>query len=110
MVNGDFRGVHPRAWVAASALLKFIEDLEELDRTRSGEATLQSMSPGEFDLTIRTADALGHLLVTASVAHARYVGSKPIRIRDSAAISFELDSSLLGDTVSSFRGLSADIA
>jgi hypothetical protein len=51
------------AWIHSSELRAFSRDLELLDRTRQGTATLNSMSPGELVLTIAFADSAGHPVV-----------------------------------------------
>jgi hypothetical protein len=107
IANPGFQGTQPRAWVAASTLEQFVGQLEQLDRSRKGEATLQATSPGEFELAIRSIDSLGHLMVEAEVGRYSLVGNRPTRVMDIARVSFELDPSLLGETLESFRRLSA---
>ena len=50
--KGDYRGVNPQVWVAANTLDEFVGQLEQLDQSRKGAATLQAISPEEFILTI----------------------------------------------------------
>jgi len=39
-----FSGRHPSVWISRSDLAAFLRELRELDRTRRGEARLESMS------------------------------------------------------------------
>lgn len=50
-------------WIAEADIEKFLLDLETLDKNRSGQAVLESMSPGELQLTFQAIDNLGHLSV-----------------------------------------------
>ena len=51
-------------WLSDEDIGKFLVELDALDRSRKGEATLKSMSPGEMTLTFRPIDNLGHLSVS----------------------------------------------
>src|SRR5688572_3475797 len=51
-------------WVNDEGIEKFLVELSSLDESRTGEATLESMSPGIMKLTFKPIDDLGHLSVT----------------------------------------------
>ena len=51
-------------WLSDTNIEKFIVDLGSLDKYRKGQATLESMSPGEMQLTFKPIDSLGHLSVS----------------------------------------------
>jgi hypothetical protein len=51
-------------WLSDTDIEKFLIELDALDRFRKGEATLESMSPGEMTLTFKPIDNLGHLSVS----------------------------------------------
>ena len=48
-------------WIAQDRWHTFHRALEALDRTRQGQAVLESQSPGELRLCVRSLDRLGHL-------------------------------------------------
>ena len=48
-------------WLSDSDIEKFLFELDILDKSRKGQATLESMSPGEMTLTLKPIDVLGHL-------------------------------------------------
>ena len=50
-------------WLSSSDIEKFLSELSILDEHRKGQVTLESMSPGELELTIKAIDNLGHLSV-----------------------------------------------
>ena len=50
-------------WISEEDIDTFILGLENLDKTRNGQAELQSMSPGELNLLFKAIDNLGHLAV-----------------------------------------------
>jgi hypothetical protein len=48
-------------WVELRALVAFSEQLRVLEERRQGSASLESMSPGELQLQIRSTDRAGHM-------------------------------------------------
>jgi hypothetical protein len=48
-------------WLSEADMEQFLVELEALDKNRTGQAILESMSPGELKLTFRAIDSLGHL-------------------------------------------------
>jgi hypothetical protein len=50
-------------WLGETDIEKFLVDLETLDKDRAGQAVLESMTPGELELTFQAIDNLGHLSV-----------------------------------------------
>lgn len=56
------------AWVLGPAMDEFLAELRRLYDTFSGDAHLESMSPGEIDLHIRRGDAAGHVRVDGRIA------------------------------------------
>ena len=55
-------------WVATEAWRAFTEGLTQLEAARQGEATLESMSPGELVLTIGSTDAAGHMAASGRLS------------------------------------------
>lgn len=93
--KSDFRGANPEVWVASSTLSTFVEQLERIERSRSGEAVLRTMSPEELELKVAPLDSVGHLKLTASLGWTRLLGDRPVRVTDRVVISFELDPACL---------------
>ncbi|WP_335975616.1 hypothetical protein [Gaetbulibacter jejuensis] len=54
-------------WIALSDLEAFIQKLTEMEKNRTGDEKLESMSPNEFYLRFRNIDNLGHLSVELKV-------------------------------------------
>ena len=50
-------------WLSEDDINRFIIDLESFVKNRKGEAVLESMSPGELQLSFQATDDLGHLSV-----------------------------------------------
>ena len=50
-------------WLSNDDIEKFLAELDELDKSRKGQAILESMSPGEMTLVFKPIDNLGHLSV-----------------------------------------------
>lgn len=57
----SFRGTYGEVWVDQERLDAFLADLRRLEAERSGEAVLESWSPGEFHLAFRAVDGAGHI-------------------------------------------------
>jgi hypothetical protein len=55
-------------WVETRAWLGFTQDLGILEERRQGQARLESLSPGELSLTVRSIDHAGHMGVEGAVA------------------------------------------
>jgi hypothetical protein len=51
-------------WLSDTDIEKFLIGLDLLDRSRKGEATLESLSPGQMTLAFKSIDNLGHLSVS----------------------------------------------
>lgn len=58
-----------QVWVAKQELESFYESLLSLERDRSGEAVLTSMSPGELFLRIFSYDRRGHMAIEGETGH-----------------------------------------
>ena len=48
-------------WISDVDIEEFLVELDALDRSHKGEATLESMGTGEMTLTFKTTDTQGHL-------------------------------------------------
>lgn len=56
-------------WLSDADIEKFLVELDALNESRNGEATLGGMSPGEMTLIIKPIDNLGHLTVSLRFVH-----------------------------------------
>jgi hypothetical protein len=56
-----------RAYIEADDIKTFAEGLRKLDELRHGAVVVESMSPGELRLEIRTTDRAGHLAALGQV-------------------------------------------
>jgi hypothetical protein len=84
---------HNDLWVLASALRSFCQSLLVLERDRQGEAVLESISPNELHLVVRSVDSCGHLAVEGSTGYE--VQRDHSRPWHSVAFGFEFDPSQL---------------
>ena len=60
VVRDGFTG-EAQTWVERHAWFAFAQGLTMLDETLTGEAHVQSMSPGELELTVKAVGRRGHL-------------------------------------------------
>jgi hypothetical protein len=105
--NG-FSGQACEVWFWLAELRGFVDALERLERDRSGEAILTSMSPNEFILTIRVADRAGHVVLRATLQWPVYGvlpqgGSVDHRVE----LGFALDPTMLPRVLRDFQELLA---
>ena len=100
---GAFRGTYDSVWLEQPVLSDFVESLASLERTRSGEALLQSATPEEFSIKLRSRDNSGHLV--AEVSLQRYQYSGPTYWPTKVSGGFELEPTELPKIVSQFRAL-----
>ena len=63
--SAGFAG-HSQSWVELERLQSFCRGLVALGRVRRGEAAIESMSPKELILKIRSSDLLGHMSIEGS--------------------------------------------
>ena len=94
--SAGFTG-HNDLWVVAAALHCFCEDLLALERERRGQAMLESISPGELGLRIRSIDSLGHMAAEGFTGHG--VQRQLFRPWHAVHFGFEFDPSQLVNAV-----------
>jgi hypothetical protein len=104
---GGFSGESYEVWVELDILDNFIKDLKKLDEERSGDATLQGMSPNEFTIQLYSADSLGHIGLTLSLVRPKFLSGRTIFQK--LEIGFEIDSSRMADIVKQSNELKSDI-
>jgi hypothetical protein len=92
------------AWVHFGELRAFAREIELLERTRRGSATLNSMSPGELVLTVAIADSAGHPVVRGQVGR-HILGVNQEYLWCCVPFEMAFDPSLLPPLVEEFRGL-----
>lgn len=107
VVDGEFSGARPGVWISCDELDAFVEAFRACERLRRGDASLGSMSPGEFNLRFAALDTLGHFEVTYLVTAAS-TGRGGSADR-SLSGSFEVDSEYLGQVVEGFRAIARQV-
>jgi hypothetical protein len=97
-----FSGRNPSVWISRLDLAVFVRDLQEVERTRRGEARLESMSPGELSLKISVIDGAGHTRADVTVSR-RYFAQK--FASPEVRFGFEFDPSNLPGLLKAFGAL-----
>ncbi len=59
-------------WVQREAWMGFTQDLVVLEERRQGEARLESLSPGELSVVVRSTDRAGHMGAEGTLATQGY--------------------------------------
>ncbi|RYH43526.1 MAG: hypothetical protein EON54_17255 [Alcaligenaceae bacterium] len=88
VASAGFTG-HNDFWIQADALRNFAADLVRLDGSLSGQANLESISPNELNLTVRSVSSRGHLAIAGSLGYE--VRRENSTFWHSAAFGFEFE-------------------
>ncbi|HEY2295327.1 MAG TPA: hypothetical protein VGM86_31885 [Thermoanaerobaculia bacterium] len=99
-----FSGRNPSVWISRSDLAAFLRDLRELDRTRRGEARLESMSPGVLSMKISVIDGVGHTRADLTVSRWCFARQSE---HPELSFGFEFDPSDLPGILKAFSSLQA---
>jgi hypothetical protein len=75
-----FSGANKSVWFHRTNINAFLHDLRQLDTTREGIATLETMSPDECHLRIQNSDQLGHLYLDVLISRYLHFFGKSDRI------------------------------
>jgi hypothetical protein len=85
-------------WIGRPDWEGFIASLEALERTRTGSAAIEGLSPDDFRLELAAAGSAGHLVVRGHVAQVRWNGLDRV-----LRFGFEMDGGLLPQLVRDAR-------
>lgn len=96
--NEDFVGINKEVWFELDLLKQFTDTLKELDYKRKGFASIKSMSPDEFSLSVETYDLSGHLMLKYNICKLGYCPN----VSKSLSGGFGLDSTLFTKIVNDF--------
>lgn len=90
-------------WVSACNLRQFCVDLLQLEKRRSGEARLVSISPSELTLVIKSVDSLGHMGIFGSTGYDVHRDHGPAH--HSVSFGFEVEPDQVQSACSVFSAL-----
>jgi hypothetical protein len=96
----EFRASECSSWIARSTLDEFVTALREFESARIGCATLESMSPGEFALSIASSSPAQWPTISGIVT-GQY-DSRLHRYRAQLTFAFALDSSFVVKLLNDF--------
>ncbi|QQE80615.1 hypothetical protein [Alicyclobacillus sp. SO9] len=94
---------NPTVWFTKESLKKFISDLNLLDASRQGAATLQSMSPNECEISIFAFDHRGHVAIKLLMSKPQFGTGQ--MFQHHLETGFELDPTELLNIIRGFKGL-----
>src|SRR5829696_1218688 len=93
--SGTFSGSYEQVWVGRDEWSAFVAALARLELQRSGQASLRSMSPDEFELHIRVVDRAGHPVAHGFLSRHQYGHTSQGLMQSRVAFAVEIDSSTL---------------
>jgi hypothetical protein len=102
-----FGGSTESVWFSEKDVKPFLEQIQELDKTRKGSANLLNMSSGSdanpLDFTIFSTDSLGHLAIRATLRKLAYLSNFADILK--VSVSFEIEPNLLPSIIRDFKKL-----
>jgi hypothetical protein len=106
----DFTGRYDQAWIAKADWSSFLSALDRLERDRRGQASVVSMAPEEFALSLRIVDAAGHLVAVGHLS--RYHFGRPDGNAARSRIEYHtsVDAGLLRRLADEFSSFGDDVA
>ncbi len=102
--DSGFAGCNDEIWIELKELSRFLEQLRDCEQKRVGQALLESMSPEEFQLTVRNIDSSGHFSVRYSLTKRTYNYTQTL-IKHELKGEFNLDSEFFFQMVNDFSTL-----
>jgi hypothetical protein len=111
-VEGTAKGFSGGAdvWIDGFALKEFAAAMRAFERSRQGRVELQSMSPDELRLVLRSMDHAGHLLAEFTVSKNALVGDRPEPVPLRVSGAFELDPGIVAEIAAGFAQLASAVA
>lgn len=91
------------AWLDADGYAAFVDAFAGLVNSRTGEAILRGMSPGDFELVFRAVDTIGHVTMSGRL-RSRQQGSHS-RLCNGFEFEIELDGEYLEQYGRDFKHL-----
>jgi len=82
-------------WVSRESLKAFASQLAGLDNTRRGQASLTSMSPDQFEMSVRAVTSIGHVAVEGKLS--RRCRSENATFIHAVSFGFEIDPGQLSE-------------
>jgi hypothetical protein len=103
-VDGEsFRGRNTTVWIGRADWAAFLQNLRNLERSRQGQAQVEGMSPGEFQLAVFATGKSGRIVAEGWVGR-EYTG-RAGTLRDRVSFSVELDPSRIAVLVAEAESL-----
>lgn len=103
--NGMFSGSYDQVWIAKDEWSSFLGSMTRLERDRSGQASLASMSPDEFELHLQVVDCAGHLAAHGCLSRYHFGHPSGKATRSRIEYHMPVDPSVLRELVLSLEAL-----
>ncbi|WP_419871536.1 WapI family immunity protein [Candidatus Pristimantibacillus sp. PTI5] len=101
--DNEYSGANPQVWVEARDLHAFISAVKKINLERQGSATLEGMSPQEFQLTLQSVNRKGDFVLDYSLSKHVYLDYSSTKRAVSGA--FDINPSDLERIAKSFSAL-----
>ncbi|MCG6305538.1 hypothetical protein K6U21_15360 [Vibrio vulnificus] len=94
-------------WVDGYEFKCFLNDLEKLQSSLNGEASITSESPGELLILVKSVDTSGHFALQIELGKQVFIGPEPFWSKVSDA--FQLETAFLDDICKEFITCFTDV-
>lgn len=104
MKTNEVSGRREEVWIEQDEINRFLSQLKALDATRKKAATLKTMTPDDFTLTLFPLDPLGHIGLKATI-RGRKCRAGGRLFEFSVEGAFEIDPTTVPQIIADFSGL-----
>lgn len=94
-------------WVDGDGVRCFLKDLEKLQSSLDGEASIGSYSPGELSILVKAVDSLGHFVLAIELGKQILIG--PESFCSKVCDAFPLETALLDKLCKEFATCFSDV-
>lgn len=106
-LDGEFSAKNPDAWYEYDAIIGFVAALRRVEKSRTGNASLDSMSPGECSIRIECVGGEGSILLHINMYRITYFSDAAGHAKNTVSVTFEVNREFLHRIISDFSELAA---
>ena len=106
-MDGELSASNPSVWYEHDAIVDFVSALRQVESSRAGDASLDSMSPGECSIRIECVGGLGNILLHIDMYRVTYFPEAAGHAKNTVSVTFEVNREFLHRIISDFSELAA---
>jgi hypothetical protein len=103
VMDNEFKGWNINVWFSIEDLLKFIAQLEDLNKSRQGKISLNAMSPEDFGISLESYNKRGSIIALYSISTCKL--DNEFRFQNTLTGGFHIDSEFFSKLIDDFKHL-----